>query len=657
MKKTFAFLCLFLFFSLSVFGQSQPDKVAKVAAGQLKEARASWWGFDANDSTKSLQAAIHSKVPKLIVDTMPTPWITEPLQLVSDQEIVFEKGCVVQAKRGAFKDKYDSLFNIILQKNVSLIGQEGATLRMWIADYHTDAYEKAEWRHGINVKSSENVTIQGLTIADSGGDGIYLGVAQRGVPCKNVRIHNVVCDNNNRQGISVISAENLLIEDTVMKNTAGTAPRAGIDFEPNHPSEVLINCVMKNCVTENNVGGGYILHLLNFNRSTTPISLRFENCVSKNDKGSGFNFNFSNGSGAAVGGSIDVVNCRFERSGQSGLSIRGKQVDGNSLSFENVVVDECGEKPEVLPIAISSRNADQLPLGNIQFRSVRVIDSKDRPFFGYKDFTRLNLPLEAVTGEIVLERNGQTTTHRIDDAWIDKNFPRRIFKQIPAVDPTNLKLVPLQAATTDVDRTVTPLRSRNGGEFWFYAEKGSPLRFTVRQGQVSARFPGKEESVKFVAPSGKRVALPKLKLNEDTDYLVKAAPETGVYRFQADVGRNWVALKKTNCPVVLAAIPREAHLFTTRGEFYFYVPEGTKEFGLRFCGEGSERVKATVFDPSGAQVWMQDNIEEMTAFDATISGVWKIKLDRPAIGTFEDFFVTILGIPPLLGFAPELLLK
>ena len=39
-----------------------PDKVALVAKGELKEARASWWGFDKDDSTRFLQAAITSGV-------------------------------------------------------------------------------------------------------------------------------------------------------------------------------------------------------------------------------------------------------------------------------------------------------------------------------------------------------------------------------------------------------------------------------------------------------------------------------------------------------------------------------------------------------------------------------------------------------------------
>ena len=145
-----------------------------VAAGKIKEARASWWGFDETDSTASLQAAIDSRVPKLIVDNVGKPWIVDPIRLVSDQEIVFEQGTEVVAKRGSFKGTNDCLFTCRLQKNVTLRG-EGAVLRMWRSDYDGAEYQRAEWRHVLSILSSENVKVYGLTLSESGGDGIYLG--------------------------------------------------------------------------------------------------------------------------------------------------------------------------------------------------------------------------------------------------------------------------------------------------------------------------------------------------------------------------------------------------------------------------------------------------------------------------------------------------
>ena len=79
---------------------ARPDLVAKVASGEIREARASWWGFDKDDSTACLQAAINSGVPKLIVEKMPSPWIVTPIKAASNQHLVFEKGAMLLAKRG-----------------------------------------------------------------------------------------------------------------------------------------------------------------------------------------------------------------------------------------------------------------------------------------------------------------------------------------------------------------------------------------------------------------------------------------------------------------------------------------------------------------------------------------------------------------------------
>ena len=265
------------------------DAIAKVKAEKLDEARASWWGFDSEDATESLQAAIASGAKRVIVEDMGTPWIVTPIDVASDLEIVFEKGVVVEAKKGEFHGRNDSLFNISRKQNVSLVG-DGAILRMHRKDYDAPPYSKAEWRHVINIRSSSNIKVYGLTLAESGGDGIYLGTAERGVTNKDIHIKDVVCDGNYRQGISVITAENLLIENTVLKNTGGTAPQAGIDFEPNHSTERLVNCVMRNCIAENNNGCGFVFYLPNLTRQSAPISIRMENCVARGTNRVSFGF-------------------------------------------------------------------------------------------------------------------------------------------------------------------------------------------------------------------------------------------------------------------------------------------------------------------------------------------------------------------------------
>ena len=279
--------------STIAFGQAAaPDKVAQVAKGELKEARASWWGFNAEDSTDALIKAINSKVPKLIIDKMPTPWITaKTLVIPSNIEIVFEEGAVLEAKRGCFHEKLDSLVRIMNTSNITLRGLgKGATLLMHKADYHTDAYVKSEWRHAISLLSCSNINILNLTLKDSGGDGIYFGVRQQGVWPTNIVVRDVICDGHNRQGISVIAGVNCLVENCKLINTWGTPPAAGIDFEPNRPGEPIRGFVLRNCESYNNQGCGYEFALPRMDSSSGPLEITLENCTSRNEGKSAFLF-------------------------------------------------------------------------------------------------------------------------------------------------------------------------------------------------------------------------------------------------------------------------------------------------------------------------------------------------------------------------------
>ncbi len=176
--------------------------IKELAGGKRTEARAEWWGFDETDSTQALQAASSSKAKKVVVSNTGKPWNVQPIKLASDQEIVSEKGVIVQALRGEFKSSNNMLFLGHGVKNLVLSG-EGATLKMWKADYQAAPYEKSEWRHTLGLYACENVTVRGLTLADSGGDGIYLGAGSGGASCRKVTIQNVRCVNHHRQGIKV----------------------------------------------------------------------------------------------------------------------------------------------------------------------------------------------------------------------------------------------------------------------------------------------------------------------------------------------------------------------------------------------------------------------------------------------------------------------
>jgi len=141
----------------------------------------------------------------------------------SNQEIIFEEGVVVTAKVGEFHGQADSLFSGWSRENITITGY-GATLRMQKQDYLGPDYTWSESRMGLRFYSFSNLVIQGLTIRDTGGDGIFLAVDIAPTLNSNVVIRDAVLENNYRQGISVVSAENLLIENSIFRTTGGTSP-------------------------------------------------------------------------------------------------------------------------------------------------------------------------------------------------------------------------------------------------------------------------------------------------------------------------------------------------------------------------------------------------------------------------------------------------
>ena len=73
----------------------------------------------------------------------------------------------------------------------------------------------------------------------------------------------------------------LIIDRCLLRNTAGTAPQAGIDFEPNDPADVLLNCEVKNCIASGNAGTGYQVCSQSLAGRSKPISIVIDDCVSR----------------------------------------------------------------------------------------------------------------------------------------------------------------------------------------------------------------------------------------------------------------------------------------------------------------------------------------------------------------------------------------
>jgi polygalacturonase len=371
-----------------------PQAVQAVLSGDRTVANAAWWGFNDEDSTDALQAAINSGAKRVIVPNMGKDWIVRPLRLAGEQELVLERGVVITARHGQYRGTGDCVLTAEGISNLTISGY-GATVRMQKEDYIVgkvledmgshgwfDQYKKGEWRHPLQILGCTNVKVLGVTLRDSGGDGIYVSGSGNQPYSKDVHIKDVVCDNNYRQGISIIGVDGLVVENCVFQNTWGTPPSAGVDLEPNRSNEVLRNIVFRNCRFTDNYGDGIQFYLANLTTESGDISVRFENCHVTSKRGAGISVIAVRGNGP--GGLIEFRDCVVDGTLGTGIMIADKSAERARVRFVNCTVRNAAGNRDYhsiwAPIGFMWLDAAKTPkLGGVDFVDCVVEDDFDRP--------------------------------------------------------------------------------------------------------------------------------------------------------------------------------------------------------------------------------------------------------------------------------------
>jgi hypothetical protein len=169
------------------------------------------------DCTEQLQMALSSPgAQTVVVPANRAVWPTRPLAMevgASNRRVVFEPGVTVEALKGAFHNGTDSLLSCYGLQNVSFEGTQAA-LRMHKADYaNHHKYSHSESRMGLQLMGCRNVSVIGLNISATGGDGIYVAGWGHHVYLKNgsrvfvstyqnssdITVRGVHCHDNYRQ--------------------------------------------------------------------------------------------------------------------------------------------------------------------------------------------------------------------------------------------------------------------------------------------------------------------------------------------------------------------------------------------------------------------------------------------------------------------------
>lgn len=142
---------------------------------------------------------------------------------------------------------------------------------MIVGDKHSHKGTNGEWGMGINLKKAKNVSISGLTVKDCWGDCIYIGNNS-----ENILVEKCTLDHGRRQGISITSGNQIILQDLKITNVSGTKPQYGIDVEPNK-DEMVDNVFMKNISIDHCMGGILINGKTN-EKGTTVGSIVINDC-------------------------------------------------------------------------------------------------------------------------------------------------------------------------------------------------------------------------------------------------------------------------------------------------------------------------------------------------------------------------------------------
>jgi hypothetical protein len=288
-----------------------------------------------------------------------------------------------------------------------------ATLEMFRSSYTTaNGYTLGE--HRMTIRSNQNnTTIQGIIAKNSGGDGIYIDGGTGGV------VKDVIVDGANRNGISVIKADNLAISNSTFKNTThsattgtGNGPGAGIDFEPNLVSDSLTNIVLTNCIFSYNSGDNIMLGLGNLGGAGVgaTLDIRFYGCTSDHSAKSGILLAGMREDGPTLG-MVYFQDTSISYAASAGIKVRQWVADQTRITFNDFTMTHCADSSSIAPIYLEDSSGVADRIGEVQFQGECYVDDYNSAHANILRGTSWNATVfKDITGAILYRRNYTAST-------------------------------------------------------------------------------------------------------------------------------------------------------------------------------------------------------------------------------------------------------
>lgn len=188
-----------------------------------------------------------------------------------NKTIKFEDGAIIKVNPsllGTYEDKVDVINIGYGTENLIL---DGLTIQ---GDKHKRPSKvKGEFFSGLTLGDVKNSVIRNLTITEMWGDGMSFSNDRIGKNWssakrpENITLENFLIDDNGRNGITMLSGLNCVIQNGKVSRTNRTAPQAGIDFEQGVGSQLyapwkklgIDKIIVRNVDISDNAESGIVL--------------------------------------------------------------------------------------------------------------------------------------------------------------------------------------------------------------------------------------------------------------------------------------------------------------------------------------------------------------------------------------------------------------
>lgn len=617
---------------LSAFGF-----VAAVSAAQT--VRVSDFGHDADDSTRFIQAALDAGAGTVVLDRSGSPWMTDSLALRSNTRLVLEPGVELCARKGGLLDRYAALLNAEAVTNVTVSGA-GGVMRLRREDYARPPYRESQHRHAFACRGGVNVTVEGLTIIGAGGDGVYVCGDRMGRPTRNLTVRDVTVTNSYRQGMSVISVKGLRVERVRLLGTHGTAPEAGIDFEPNFPHECLQDILVRDTLVAGNAGNGFGFSLWRRTADDPPVTARFENCRVEGGACSVFYLSDSPNQ-SFPRGRISFRGCTFANAARAAIRLSQKPKEAVAFAFENCRAENCGgaKDPEIL---LYPGFRDDPPADGIDFGEFTILRGAGggKRFLDAPTGDWMPVGVVALTGRITLVEPTGTRTVALDAPWREATFRPASSGATPARRVPDVQTLTVHDGAPGAWREMTALPVRFRSRWLVWVERPRVVRLRIAQTKVTV-YEESKTPVRVYRPDGRKAGafpMPGFGAAGEVSF---AAPVRGLYALAADASGNAFAITASDAPVALDLETLSPELRGARGAIAFVAPG---DFALFTQGTGRVRLR----DPQGRVRAASDGDFGWNRYlGPGASGLFTLALDCPTLR------LDLLGAPCHLFPDPE----